>query len=912
MRGDDGGYQYGTGLTLFDSTGTVLFDSNDVRTRAADIHPDGEYIAWGYYGAGFLWRRSDHSVSTFTTNDPNATVRGVQFSRGGEKLAIGEGGFDFVEATSVMIVNVATAAVIVDVTPKRTLSPFSLDYGKLFWTKNGTFLFAGPSPIVMIDAVTFEVLTVIESVTGSRTEKEFDTYSVTPDGLFVSTTKNYDDSVRVYNAFTGKLIVTFKYVDRSSFGHGTMWGNTVDHLYMAPHIYPHRVLRATFRAPGGTVPTDTSDALWRIVSPIPDLQVTRIDMGTAPLGSTKDSTVQAVLCNRGPVPLSVQSIVISSGNLGDFNIPVGGGAFTLAPNECRDLVVEFMPMVEGYREARVTVKTDVGAFPDSIIIYGNGVRDGMSYVSDAIDFGRMPVGTTRDTMLVPVIRNSGSSPLRIVSAVMAGPDATAFTLTDFQTGVLASQSNAAASVRFLAGEARRHSAWIDVRHDGPLGTMRIHVFGEGMAIVPAIVGSGIVRSECSRSVDTAVFLTNIGEGRMIVTDASIDPTSRFRLLSTPKLPFTLWPGDTVRLVYQYLPAGASTDTASLMLRIEGYVPNNMMRIPLRGQSSFTSFTVAPESIIIANAVLGSFKDTVLTLTTNVTTATAAQLSVSGNGVVLTGASSIVIPAGIQSIDIPVRCTAISEPTTIGRVVIASQVCTGNMSVPVFTSTTSLPSGDTLTISVSDVAANIGEEFRIVVRAFVPPSIVAQVGNTLTFDLQWNASMALPTSATLLQPLTLQGVTASLPVTLDIPPSGGEITFTIPSRALLGTDSLSALHISPNSLPTTLPHILDDGLLTVHGLCIAGGTMRRFDPLANAPIAVHRSVAEIILDIPVRDANACRVTVMDVRGALLAPQPTLMRETTNVRCILDTTSLAHGRYVIVVERDGLLTSIPFVH
>ncbi len=913
VRGDNKDYQYGVGLTLFDSTGTVLFDSNDVRARAADIHPDGEYIAWGYYGAGFLWRRSDHSVSTFTTNDPNATVRGVQFSRGGEKLAIGEGGFEFVEAVSVMIVNVATSSVITDVTPKYSFGgPFSLDYGKLFWTKNGAFLFAGPSPTVMIDAVTFEVLTVIETVPGSRTEKNFDTYSVSPDGLFVSTTKHYDDSVRVYDAFTGKLIVTFKYVDRSSFGHGTMWGNTADYLYMAPHILPRRVLRTSFRAPGGIIPTDTSDALWRIVSPIPDLQVTRIDMGTVPMGLSKDSTVQGVLCNRGPVPLPVQSIVVSSGNLGDFNIPVGGGAFTLAPSECRDIVVDFMPMAEGYREARITVKTDVGAFTDTIVAFGNGVRDGMSYVNDAIDFGRMPVGTTRDTILVPVMRNSGSTPLRILSAVMAGPDAAAFTLMDFQTGVLASQSNANASVRFRAGEARRHSAWIDVQHDGPLGTMRIHLFGEGLAIVPAIVGSATIRTECSRSADTAVFLTNIGEGRMIVTSVSIDAASRFRLLTIPELPFTIWPGDTVRLAYQYIPTGASIDTASLSLIVEGYAPNGTMRIPLRGQSSFTSFTIAPESVIIVDAILGSFKDTVLTLSTNVASPTTVQLSVSGDGVVLTGVSSIVIPAGTQSIDIPVRCTAISEPTTIGGVVITSQVCTGNMSVPVFTSTTSLPSGDTLTITVSDVSANIGEEFAMIVTAFVPPSVAAQVGSTLKFDLQWNASMALPTSAPLLQPLTLQGVTASLPVTLDFPPGGGAVTITIPSRALLGTDSLSALHINPTSLPTTVPHILNDGLLTVHGLCIADGTMRRFDPLANAPIAVQRSVSIIVLDIPVRDANACRVTVMDVRGALVASQPTLTREVTNVRCVLDTTTLAHGRYVIVVERDGTRTSIPLVH
>lgn len=837
------------------------------------------------------------------------------FSPDGNRVAFGESESQMYtkNACAIQIIDLSTKSRIAALAPAPNLSWTNENYSRLEWSKDGTRLFAGPNPITVIDLANLEITTVIEPDSNPAITVGYVFYDVSEDGMYIVTSRQYKDSVLVFDAWNGSLVAAVKF-DTAYLPHseGVAWDSSGTYLYFARNTYPRMIFRAKIQELiNGTI-QDTSDALWSIVSPIPDLQVTRIDLGTVPMASSKDSTVQAVLCNRGPVPLPVQSIVVSSGNLGDFNIPVGGGAFTLATSECRDIVVDFMPMAEGYREARITVKTDVGAFTDTIVAFGNGVRDGMSYVNDAIDFGRMPVGTTRDSILVPVVRNTGSTPLRILSAVMAGPDAAAFTLMEFQTGALASQGNASASVRFRAGEARRHSAWIDVQHDGPLGTMRIHLFGEGMAIVPAIVGLALIRSECSQVVDSAVYLTNIGEGRMIVTNASIDAASRFRLLSTPDLPFTLWPGDTVRLAYQYIPNGASMDTASLSLIVEGYAPNGTMRIPLRGQSSFTSFTIAPESVIIANAMLGSFKDTVLTLSTNVATQTTAQLSVVGEGVTLTGATVITIPSGTRSIDIPVRCTAITDPMTSGSVVITSQVCTGNMSIPVFTSTTSLPGGDTLTITVSDVSANIGEEFAMVVTAFVPPTVAAQVGSTLKFDLQWNASMALPTSTPLLQPLTLQSVTASLPVTLEFLPGGGAVTVTIPSRALLGTDSLSALHINPTSLTTTVPLILNDGLLTVHGLCIADGTMRRFDPLANAPIAVQRTVSMIVLDIPVRDANACRVTVMDVRGALVASQPTLTHETTNVRCTIDTSTLAHGRYIIIVERDGLRTSIPLVH
>ena len=154
---------------------------------------------------------------------------------------------------------------------------------------------------------------------------------------------------------------------------------------------------------------DSSDAFFSIVAPKPKLNTILINLGKVLVGSEHDSTVNAVLCNEGLAPLHVLGIDITGGNISDFIIPRGAGDFTLLPNECRDIMFEFIPSKVGNRSAKATIRTTIGNFKDTVTIVGQGIAPSLAIVNEFIDFGKSPVGIPKDTLQVVTIKNVGTS-----------------------------------------------------------------------------------------------------------------------------------------------------------------------------------------------------------------------------------------------------------------------------------------------------------------------------------------------------------------------------------------------------------------------------------------------------------------------------------------------------------------------
>lgn len=117
--------------------------------------------------------------------------------------------------------------------------------------------------------------------------------------------------------------------------------------------------------------TDSSDEVFSIVVPKPKLNTILINLGKVLVGSEHDFTVNAVLCNEGLAPLHVLGIDITGGNISDFIIPREQEILPL-PNECRDIMFEFIPSKVGNRSAKATIRTTIGTLkiPSQLLVRG--------------------------------------------------------------------------------------------------------------------------------------------------------------------------------------------------------------------------------------------------------------------------------------------------------------------------------------------------------------------------------------------------------------------------------------------------------------------------------------------------------------------------------------------------------------
>jgi WD40 repeat protein len=227
---------------------------------------------------------------------------------------------------------------------------------------------------------------------------------------------------------------------------------------------------------------DQSDSLWAIVAPTISLSTHDIDMKTVAVGVTKDSVVKATLCNTSAFwPLHVLGLDVTSGNSTDFMIASGAGDFTLAPGECRDVVFTFLPSAVGPEDARVTVRTSLGDFRDTIHVYGIGAGSEILLEADLIDFGTIEVNSTKDTTVSAVLKNTGRSPIKFDRDLIIGPGGSKFTvLSGAPPFTLAAGAEHAISGRFSPQDPGRVSGKILFYYTGVGSPAVVSLFGNGI------------------------------------------------------------------------------------------------------------------------------------------------------------------------------------------------------------------------------------------------------------------------------------------------------------------------------------------------------------------------------------------------------------------------------------------------
>ncbi len=108
---------------------------------------------------------------------------------------------------------------------------------------------------------------------------------------------------------------------------------------------------------------------------VPDIAVnpTSKNFGDVVLGSSASQTF--VVSNTGCADVVVSGTELIGANADQFSIVSGGGAFTLAPNATRNVVVSFTPTSEGSKSATLRfANNDPDENPLDVSLTGNGIK----------------------------------------------------------------------------------------------------------------------------------------------------------------------------------------------------------------------------------------------------------------------------------------------------------------------------------------------------------------------------------------------------------------------------------------------------------------------------------------------------------------------------------------------------------
>ncbi|MDQ1264987.1 MAG: hypothetical protein QG635_137, partial [Bacteroidota bacterium] len=268
-----------------------------------------------------------------------------------------------------------------------------------------------------------------------------------------------------------------------------------------------------------TLQSDESDNLWSIVKP--KLASVDIDMGKVLVGTYLDSTIHSFLVNSGTYPCNIKSVKITGTNAADFIIISNSPPYSLNPGESKNIEIQFQPLAVGKRNAMIEIQSQ-----DSLLIQnitGEGVQIKLQILSDLVDFGKINVGSTRDSLVYPV-KNISTVPVTITNTKMLGPDNAQFSiLSGGGSFTLAPNETRELKLSFAPVQKGRTSGCIGFEF-GDIGSPSlVLLFGEGIQTKSPCANPDFNFTSFANSGDT---ITKVGEAKVMGNNIRLTNTKQ--------------------------------------------------------------------------------------------------------------------------------------------------------------------------------------------------------------------------------------------------------------------------------------------------------------------------------------------------------------------------------------------------
>lgn len=281
-----------------------------------------------------------------------------------------------------------------------------------------------------------------------------------PSGLILS--RNNDFVERLWNGFT--LNGNSSYLQYSN-GPIKLW-----------NLYPMKNLNY-----------DLSDNSFKVI--LPQIQMKEIDMGSCEIGNVKDTMVYGSIYNPNEYSLEVDTI-----NMGDNNFQIVSGMppFTIQPKSYRNVEYRLKPTYKFNTNSYIYFIGNKVSYYQSIKGSAKEPKPkSISMLTKYIDFGKVRVGDSKDTMQVALIKNNSTAPIAIKKITQIGPNSTDFIISS-STGsfTLAPNETAKMNLKFNAKSKGRTNGNIIIDFADSIPSEMVQLFAEGVFEEDVCKGNG--------------------------------------------------------------------------------------------------------------------------------------------------------------------------------------------------------------------------------------------------------------------------------------------------------------------------------------------------------------------------------------------------------------------------------------
>ena len=386
--------------------------------------------------------------------------------------------------------------------------------------------------------------------------------------------------------------------------------------------------------------------------------------GSVVVGSSGTQTIQ--LTNSGTGTLSVTQVSASGTgfSLGTLTLPI-----SLAAGQSSSFSVQFLPQSAGAATGSVTVASNAPNSPATVPLSGTGVAATPALTANptSLAFGSINAGSSSSKTVT--LTNSGNVSVTISGVTVSAKDVTESGLTTPLT--LTPGQNTTLNVSFGPTASENVTGNVTVSTSQGVSAV-ITLTGTGLqpalTITPASASFGNVTVGVSST--QTIQLTNSGTGTLSVTQVNASGTGFS--LGTLALPISLGAGQSSSFNVQFLPQSAGAVTGSVT--VVSNAPNSPATVALSGTGVAATLTLSfsTTSLTFGNVNTGSSSSLPVTVTnTGNGNVTISQISESGTGFTLSGASTPVTLAANQSTTFNVNFAPTAAGADSGTVTVTS-------------------------------------------------------------------------------------------------------------------------------------------------------------------------------------------------------------------------------------------------
>jgi hypothetical protein len=318
---------------------------------------------------------------------------------------------------------------------------------------------------------------------------------------------------------------------------------------------------------------------------VPGIQVlgSVIDFGQVLVNTPKDTLRAITIKNTGTAPLTVASVRHAGPNDVDFTTIAGGGAFTLQPGDTARVDLRFLPTSAGRTSGQVLFEHDGPGSPTPVQLFGEGVALAPSIVvvNNAIDFGKVEVGKSKDTIRAVTITNVGTAAATITGTRHGGPNALDFTtIAGGGAFTLQPGDTAKLDLRFAPAAVGPTGGALLFDHDGAGTPATVQLFGEGIGEAVSGPAAATVRvaSDSAYAGDLVNIPITLAQGVNIAQSGATSFTARLRFNATLLEPVGATPKGTIegedRVIELELPTQGDAEGVLKLLEFRAGLGND--------------------------------------------------------------------------------------------------------------------------------------------------------------------------------------------------------------------------------------------------------------------------------------------------------------------------------------------------